>query len=356
MKKFHFILFLATLALTACTDDTPKKERSKTKKAPFLLESPANSSKATIGDELIIKLVVEETETLSSVQFFWNDSLILEKAAASGIIKSTLKTDNLPVGFHTFKVVANDKEGAEYIENRTVVLFSDVFPDIKVAKIIREYPHSTTSYTQGLEFWNGRLFEGTGQTGQSRLLEVKLETGEIIRQVDVPDYIFGEGVTILNDEVYQITWEGRKCFVYDVNNFERKREYQYFGEGWGIANDGQHLIMSNGTSEIVFRDPKTFDVVRSIYVFDSNQEYRALNELEYHNGSIYANVYQEDYILQIDPNNGKVLAKIDAVDVVKRGKGNGDVLNGIAFNAKTGNFVLTGKNWPKLFEVQFVEP
>jgi glutamine cyclotransferase len=156
--------------------------------------------------------------------------------------------------------------------------------------------------------------------------------------------------------VYQITWEARKCFVYDVNTFERKREYQYFGEGWGIANDGQHLIMSNGTSEIVFRDPATFDVVRSIYVFDSNQEYRALNELEYHNGSIYANVYQEDYILQIDPKNGKVLAKIDAVDVVKRGKGNGDVLNGIAFNAKTGNFVLTGKNWPKLFEVQFVEP
>lgn len=342
--------------LAACTDDTPKKERSKSKKVPFVLESPANSSKATIGDELIIKLVVDESETMHSVQFFWNDSLILEKTSASGTIKSTLKTAHLPVGFHTFKVVANDKEGVEYIENRTVVLFSDVFPDIKVAKIIREFPHLTTSYTQGLEFWNGRLFEGTGQTGQSRLLEVKLETGEIMRQVDVPDYIFGEGITILNDEVYQITWEARKCFVYDIHTFERKREYQYFGEGWGLANDGKHLIMSNGTSEIVFRDPATFDVVRSIYVFDSNQEYRALNELEYHNGSIYANVYQEDYILQIDPKNGKVLAKIDAVDVVKRGKGSGDVLNGIAFNAKTGNFVLTGKNWPKLFEVQFVEP
>jgi len=356
MTKKILFFSLILLIFSSCTDDDTKEGLDKTKKLPYANLLPTNNTKLICGDPLPIKFEVVNGETIASIQILLNDSLITEKSDVTGEIKTTIDTKNLPVGYHKVKIVLTDKEGKEHLENRTVILFSDVFPDIMVAKIIKEYPHLTTNYTQGLEYYKGKLYEGTGQTGSSKLAEIDLQTGAIVRKVDLPNYMFGEGITILNDEVYQITWEDRKCFVYDVNTFEKKREYQYFGEGWGITNDGKNLIMSNGSSEITFRNPKTFEKIRSIYVFGSSQEYVLINELEYHQGYIYANVYQENFILKIDPANGKVLAKIDCIEAVQRGKGTGDVLNGIAFNDKTGNFIITGKNWPKMFEVQFVEP
>lgn len=355
MRLFFALFALTAVLFTSCEESpvTPKQQR---KKAPFTVSNPSDNAQLVVGDQLEIRTNVVDGQELKQLQLFLGDSLLNEQKNVGIQAKYSLATKDLNVGFHTIRIVGTDAEGEEFIVNRTIALFSDIYPELKVAKIMRTYPHQTTSYTQGLEMYNGKLYEGTGQTGKSKLMEIRLETGETIRSVDVPDYIFGEGITILNDEIFQITWEARKCFVYDVNSFELKREFQYFGEGWGIANDGKHLIMSNGSSEVVFRDPKTFDIVRSIQIFGSSQEYRAINELEYLNGFIYANVYQEDYVLKIDPANGKVLEKIDCGDVVREGKGSGDVLNGIAYNTKTGNFILTGKNWSKFFEVQFVNP
>src|SRR5690606_35033231 len=195
---------------------------------------------------LEIRTNVVDGQELKQLQLFLGDSLLNEQKNVGIQAKYSLATKDLNVGFHTIRIVGTDAEGEEFIVNRTIALFSDIYPELKVAKIMRTYPHQTTSYTQGLETYNGKLYEGTGRTGKSKLMEIRLETGETIRSVDVPDYIFGEGITILNDEIFQITWEARKCFVYDVNSFELKREFQYFGEGWGIANDGKHLIMSNG--------------------------------------------------------------------------------------------------------------
>ena len=353
-RILFFSLFL--LIFSACTDDEKKVDSDKTKKLPYSNLFPTNNTKLICGDLLPIKFEIADGETIASMKILLNDSLITEKTDVTGKINTSVDTKNLPVGYHKVQIALTDSEGKEHLENRTVILFSDIFPDIMVAKIVREFPHLTTNYTQGLEFYKGKLYEGTGQTGKSMLAEIHMQTGAIVRKVGLPNYMFGEGITILNDEVYQITWEDRKCFVYDVNTFEKKREYQYFGEGWGIANDGKNLIMSNGSSEITFRNPTTFEKIRSIYVFGSSQEYVSINELEYHQGYIYANVYQENFILKIDPTTGKVLAKIDCIEAVQRGKGMGDVLNGIAFNENTGNFIITGKNWPKMFEVQFVEP
>lgn len=357
MKFMRIGFIVCSLALLAvgCTDDSSGTKTVEKETTPFVVTAPGNNQKIIVGEAMPVKGEWVGEGEFQSLKILVNDSLLKEVKAPSKV-DTRLDTRDWGVGYHRVQLIWTNTAGEEFVENRTVILFSDLGADLLVAEIVREFPHLTTNYTQGLEYYKGKLYESTGQRGQSILAEINPTTGQIIRKVDVPDYIFGEGITILNDLVYQITWEARKCFVYDVNTFEKKKEFQYFGEGWGLTNDGKHLIMSNGSSELVFRDPSTFDKVRSIHVFGTNQEYVSLNELEYHDGAIYANVYQENFILKIDPKTGKVLAKIDCLDVTRKGRGAGDVLNGIAFNPKTGNFLLTGKNWPLMFEVRFVEP
>jgi glutaminyl-peptide cyclotransferase len=354
MKKW-LPVFFSLLFLASCTDEPKSARKGDRDEIPYVLSAPGNNQKLIIGEALTVKGEWIGPGEFSALRILIDDSLMHEIKAPRKL-NAQLNTKDWGVGYHRVQLVWTNKAGEEFVENRTVILFSDLGADLLVAEIVKEFPHTTTNYTQGFEYYKGRLYESTGQRGQSILAEINPANGQIIRKVDVPDYIFGEGITVLNDLVYQITWEARKCFVYDVNTFEKKKEFQYFGEGWGLANDGTHIIMSNGSSELVFRDPKTFEKVRSIHVFGTNQEYVSLNELEYHDGAIYANVYQENFILKIDPRTGKVLAKIDCIDVVRKGKGSGDVLNGITYNAKTGNFLLTGKNWPLMFEVRFVEP
>ena len=356
MKRILLVTCLLSILVVGCNDDTTTSKNRKLDNLNYRVTSPTNNSKMVCGEPLLIKLIVENEEVFQSIELRLNDSIIAHEKNVATEFSATIDTKNLRVGFHNLQFVLTTSSGKELVDNRSIIFFSDILPDMQVVKIIKEYPHLTTNYTQGLEFYKGKLFEGTGQKGQSMLAEINVQTGAIVRKVKLPDYMFGEGITILDDEVYQLTWEDRVCFVYDVHTFEKKREYKYFGEGWGLANDGTHLIMSNGTSEIVFRDPQTFEKIRSIYVFGSTQEYVFINELEYHDGAIYANVYQENFILKIDPSSGKVLAKIDCMEAVQRGKEMGDVLNGIAFSPNTQNFFITGKNWPKMFEVQFVEP
>jgi glutamine cyclotransferase len=218
---------------------------------------------------------------------------------------------------------------------------------------MKSYPHEKSSYTQGLEFYKGKLYEGTGQKSQSILGEVDLNTGKILRKIDLATDYFGEGITILNDTIYQITWSEKTCFVYDLN-FNIIKQFSYEGEGWGLCNDGTYLIMSNGSSEIVWRNRHTFEIVKRIYIFNDETEIDNLNELELINGKLYVNVYQEDRIIAVDPATGKVLEDIDCSGISKDGRTPGtDVLNGIAYNPETGKTYITGKWWPKLYEVKF---
>ena len=178
----------------------------------------------------------------------------------------------------------------------------------------------------------------------------------MIRRKGQPAPVFGEGITIVGDELFQITWQNNMCYVYDKNNFEPLKQFTYAGEGWGITYDGTFLIMSDGSERLTFRDPKTFKEIRVIQAYTHEGAITKLNELEFINGLIYANIWTSNLIAVIDPATGKVLATIDATPAVQKGKGNGEVLNGIAYNPKTKKTYITGKYWSSLFEVQFSAP
>lgn len=223
--------------------------------------------------------------------------------------------------------------------------------------VINMYPHDTTAFTQGLQYWDGFLYEGTGQEGASRLRKVDLESGKILREHKLPDDVFGEGITILNGKIYQLTWMNKTGFVYDLNDFKLLKRFNYQISGWGLTNDGKHLIVSDGSNYIYFWDPETFKEVKRISVQDQNGMRNNLNELEFIDGAIYANVWQTDEILKIDTATGYVTGKMDLSGILSKHAGitlndPDKVLNGIAWDSRTRRMFVTGKYWPKIFELQ----
>ena len=221
--------------------------------------------------------------------------------------------------------------------------------------ILATYPHDTASYTQGLVVYNGELYEGTGNYGASRLKKVDLKTGRTLREISLEDKFFGEGITILRDTVYQLTWKEHKVFVYTLDDFRKVREFEIETEGWGLTNDGQQLIVSTGGSDLFFYDPSSFRLLKTQTVTEAGSPSFNLNELEYIDGYVYANQYEYPYILKIDPSNGKVVARVNLDDIWKRIRNiepNADVPNGIAWDSGAKKLYITGKWWPELYEVQ----
>lgn len=238
---------------------------------------------------------------------------------------------------------------------------SGALPQYSV-EIVKTYPHDPKAFTQGLVFHNGFLYEGTGGKPArgddffSSLRKVEIETGKVVQKYDIPRDFFGEGIAILGDKVFQLTWQERTGFVYGLEDFKLLREVRYAGEGWGLTHDGTNLIMSDGTHVIRFVNPEDFTTVRTITVNDEKgQPLMEINELEYVKGEIWANVWQSGWIMRIDPATGKLLGRIDltaiAADEQKKSK-NADVLNGIAYDAASDRIFVTGKNWPRLYEIK----
>ncbi|HZH29675.1 MAG TPA: glutaminyl-peptide cyclotransferase [Pyrinomonadaceae bacterium] len=225
-------------------------------------------------------------------------------------------------------------------------------------KIKHSWPHDRRAYTQGLIFHEGLLWESTGQYGASSLRKVELKTGKVIKQISVPAAYFAEGMTVFHNKVFQLTWQEHKGFIYDPATFQKQGEFSYTGEGWGLTHDGESLIMSDGTDQIRFLDPVTLRTTRTIGITDKGEPVDQLNELEYIEGEIYANIYQTDRIARIEPKTGKVLAWIDLTGLLasKDRTGAEDVLNGIAYDATGRRLFVTGKMWPKLFEIEIVKP
>ena len=227
-------------------------------------------------------------------------------------------------------------------------------------EVVRTYPHDVGSFTEGLLFHEGRLFESTGNVGQSYIREVDLQTGRAIRQRDLvgkdkrDSGYFGEGIVITGDNLIELTWKSEVALIYDWKTFEPKGQFTYQGEGWAFTSNGDSLIMSNGSSAIVYRDPKTFAITRTITVTDHDVPVSKINELEWVKGEIYANVWETNQIVRIDPATGKVLGWIDLTDILPKAERTGkeDVLNGIAYDAKADRLFVTGKFWPKMFEIK----
>jgi glutamine cyclotransferase len=221
-------------------------------------------------------------------------------------------------------------------------------------EVIRSWPHDRAAFTQGLVFRGGSFIESTGLNGQSTLREVELESGRVLKQVALAPAYFAEGVAVLGGQAFQLTWQNRKGFVYDVDTFRLQREFAYEGEGWGLTTDGSALILSDGTNRIRFLDSVGFAVRRTISVTLEGKEVRGLNELEFIKGEIFANVWQTDDVVRIDPATGNVRGVIDFSGLLapQDRRPDTDVLNGIAYDAKNDRLFVTGKRWPRLFEVR----
>lgn len=221
-------------------------------------------------------------------------------------------------------------------------------------EVVREIPHARDAFTQGLLFHDGALYESTGRVGQSSVREVDPQTGEVRRRREVPD-VFGEGLALVGDLLFQLTWQDGRALVYRRGDFEPVREHEYSGEGWGLCWDGQRLVMSDGSEMLTFRRPDDFDVIGVVRVTDRGRPLRRLNELECVDGAVYANVWTTDRIVRIDPTSGRVTASIDASGLLSDEERLGvDVLNGIAWLPDRRRLLITGKLWPKMFEVDLV--
>ena len=220
-------------------------------------------------------------------------------------------------------------------------------------QIVNTYPHDGNAFTQGLVYYDGDLYEGTGLNGRSSLRRVELETGKIVQKIDLDDKYFGEGITLFEDKLIQLTWRSQIGFVYDRESFAKLQEFNYPTEGWGLTHDGKNLIMSDGSDRLFFLDPETFEEVKRISVRDRNQPVERLNELEYIKGEIYANVWMSDRIARIDPLTGQILGWIDLSGLRSPALvDNQDaVLNGIAYDSENDRLFVTGKLWSHLFEI-----
>ena len=231
-------------------------------------------------------------------------------------------------------------------------------PDVRLRRVevLRELSHERDAYTQGLVWWDGVLFESTGREGESTLRRLDPRTGRVEQRIDIPPQYFGEGLSLVDRRLIMLTWRAQRAFSYDRDSFELLDTYRYRGEGWGLCYDGDRLVMSDGSDRLTFRDPVTFEPIGEQRVRLRGQPLHELNELECVDGAVYANVWQTDFIVRIDPGSGRVTDYIDAAGLLRGADRLGaEVLNGIAWDPGADTFYITGKWWPKMFEVRFVE-
>lgn len=227
-------------------------------------------------------------------------------------------------------------------------------PDTLAYQIVSTRPHDSTAYTQGLQLLDGRLFESAGQYGESALREIDPADGKVLRKRPLAKNVFGEGLTILGKEMFVLTWKENTAYVFDLETFKPLHTFTYKGEGWGLTNDGKQLIMSDGTSDLRFINPKDFSVARTLTVKDGRSAVKDLNELEMIDGQIFANIYTSDKIARISPETGQVTGWLDLKGLKNQlvPQGRAEVLNGIAWDKATGHLLVTGKYWPQMFEIK----
>ena len=229
-------------------------------------------------------------------------------------------------------------------------------PSLYTYEIVNTFPHDPAAFTQGLIFLDGTLYEGTGLNGKSSLRRVTLESGEVRQQHNLETRFFGEGIVGFEQRIIQLTWRSQLAFVYDRDSFELLNQFTYTTEGWGLTHDGQRLIMSDGTATLYFRDPETFVETGRIEVHNDSQPVARLNELEYIEGEIFANIWQTDYLARIAPDSGEVLGWIDLTGLLSpTQRRHTDVLNGIAYDPQNKRLFVTGKWWPYLFEIKLIQ-
>jgi glutamine cyclotransferase len=313
--------------------------------------------KIQINKELTISVSEKNDQLIDSVQFLMDD-----KKVKSDKTSATLKINDYKLGKHIITaIIFHDNKTTKVTE--TIYFLADAAPEIYTYKIINTFPHDKDAYTQGLEFFNGFLYEGTGRKGSSSIRKVELKTGKILQQKDLDQQYFGEGIAIFNNKLYQLTWQSGIGFVYDLNTFEQEKTFNYTKsrEGWGLTHNGEKLIKTDGTEFIWFLNPETLVEESYIEVYTNERKVEKLNELEYVNGLIYANIWQQNTILIINPTTGKVegVANLNGLKTTIEKEqaivDTDEVLNGIAFDKENNRLFVTGKHWGKLYEIELIK-
>ncbi|MCL5128337.1 MULTISPECIES: glutaminyl-peptide cyclotransferase [unclassified Algibacter] len=343
MKTFKhlIIIFLSTLIIACGSNNGLKKN-------DFNVITNAEKGNISVNKTLKLSLENKKSHKIDSVSYTLNGKRIENNTALS----------NFKLGKQTIEATVY-YNGEKQSINTSVTILNDESPKIFTYKILNEYPHDITSYTQGLEFYNDTLYESTGQNKESKLRKVDYKTGEILKNINLADEFFGEGLTVLNDKIYQLTWQKGTGFVYDVNTFEKLDSFKYANskEGWGLTHNEKSIYKSDGTEKIWLLNPETLVEEGYIQVFTNKGKIIGINEMEWIDDNIFANRYQKDGVAIINPKNGAVIGVIDfspLKKLVTQHEGL-DVLNGIAYNPKTKTIFVTGKHWDKLFEVEVME-
>lgn len=336
-----FILISLSLLLLNCGNSENKINN-------LSIQTNVKDHVIKLGETLTLSINNPDNIEISSVDYVLNDTSIDESVVLN----------NQRLGQQTITATISYGEQKTNIST-TITILNNERPKIYGYKIVNEYPHDITSYTQGLEFYNDELYESTGQYGESKLRKVDYKTGNVLKNVNLANQYFGEGLTILNNNIYQLTWQENTGFVYSVETLEKTSSFKYgqSKEGWGICNDGTTLYKSDGTENIWLLHPKTLAEDSKLQVYTNKGKIIGINEMEWINGKIFANRYQKNGVAIINPKNGAVEGVIDFSPLrklVTQHQGL-DVLNGIAYNPETKTIFVTGKRWDKLFEVEIFE-
>lgn len=362
-----FLLPLFILSILSCSPGNGSSEGRpvipvKTPRLSTLLE-PAAPLTLPVGEEIRVLLSVPDSLEVDSVSVYLGGSLkqtirAISSELKQGNLEITLATEGEPTGNSGLRVRLFYAGGENENHSRQLTFLSDVVPVEYGYRVVNEYPHDERAYTQGLQYVNGELYEGTGNYGTSSVRRVTLETGEVRQIRDLDQSLFGEGITVLGERIYQLTYKSQVGFIYDRSSFQEIQKVYYQNrEGWGLTNNGEELIMSDGTNVIYFLDPEMFTINRQVEVYHNEGPASSLNELEYIDGKIYANRYFTDEIVIIDPQTGKVEGRINLKGILKAAhrKPTTDVLNGIAWDEQGKRLFVTGKYWPLLFEISLRE-
>lgn len=319
------------------------------------VSSPSNEQEGHCGDNFTIAISSDGAMRVDKITLKVDGKDIATLPAGDSIYQ--LSTAGLRCG--TVPVVAQIQSGdaTEYV-SKSIRLFSDITPTIKTYKILEQYPHDANAYTQGLVLEGDVMYESTGLRGQSSIRKVNFRKGDVIKSQPLDNRYFGEGLAMVGDKLYQLTWQSRRAFAYDKNTFQQIGEYQMSTEGWGLtALSADTLLLTDGTENLYFVDPNSFAVLKTIQVYDNVGPVERLNETELYNGHLLANIYQTDMIAEIDINTGKVINMINLEGILPDNlmSYNTDVLNGIAYDQAHDRLYVTGKNWPKMYLIKIID-
>jgi glutamine cyclotransferase len=339
-------IVLSLTAFAAC-----KTEKTST---AIGFKLPEQGKEYVLGQDVRLELDVPQGASVSGVTYMLDDKVLGSQSNGQPF---TFKTTDLSLGYKLVSAIINheDKKDTATVN---IVFKSPVKPALYSYQVVNTFPHDTTSYTQGLGYYDGRFLESTGENGQSTLRWVDPKTGNAIKKIDIDKQYFGEGSTLVDNKVIMLTWQHNMGFVYDAETFKQLSTFPYQNsrEGWGLTFDGKQLLKSDGTNRIWFLNKDNMKEERFIDVFDDKGQVDQLNELEYIDGKLYSNVYQTSKIAIINPNSGVVEAYIDATGILPKSDTymNTDVLNGIAWDKQGKRLFITGKKWDKLFEIKAV--